>query len=263
VRADGGNAESEGMCMTTRVPDDPVATDLTQIVTNEAFLWGDNETDNYFAYAESGIDFEWSYIAPFLSRFPIDYSHTVDLACGHGRNSVKLSLRTDNLTLVDVNPENIAFCKRRFFDKHWKFILNNGFDLNEIADKSVTFIYCFDAAVHFDIEIIISYIKEFRRVLKVGGFGFVHHSNYTKNPGGDFRDHPRWRNFMSKDIFAHLCIHNGLDIIDQSIVDYGAPMDFPETDCFSLFRNGFVADAPLTKLSTPELIGLVLRQADQ
>jgi len=89
---------------------------------------------------------------------------------------------------------------------------------------SITFVYCFEAAVHFDLEIILSYIKEFRRVLTPGGFGFVHHSNVTTNPGADFRTRPYWRNFMSKEIFAHLAIHNGLDIVDQYIYSTrGAP----------------------------------------
>jgi ubiquinone/menaquinone biosynthesis C-methylase UbiE len=222
--------------------------DLERIVQKEAFHWGDNAADTYFESAARDMDRQWAWVEPFLSQFPIDYSNTMDLACGRGRNSQKLAPRARNLVLVDVNPDNISFCKRQFAHKqHWIFVLNNGFDLREIADNSISFIYCFEAAVHFDIEIILSYIKEFRRVLTSGGFGFVHHSTFTGNPGGDMRTHPHCRNFMSKELFAHLCICNGLDIVDQRIVDWG--YEIPVTDCFSLFRNASDSYAKSTPTS--------------
>jgi hypothetical protein len=40
------------------------------------------------------------------------------------------------------------------------------------------------------LEIVMSYIPEFARVLRPGAYAFVHHSNYTANPGGDFRQNP-------------------------------------------------------------------------
>jgi len=212
--------------------------DLERFVKNEALEWGDNATKLYFEPAEMDADRQWALVQRFLAPFPIDYTHTMELSCGHGRNSEKLATLSKTIVLVDVNRENIVFCKKRFPDKPWRFVLNNGFDLREIPDRSITFAHCFEAAVHFDLEVILSYIKEFRRVLTPGAFGFVHHSNVTNNPGADFRRHPHWRNFMSKEIFAHLCVHNGLDIVDQYIFDQGGP----EADCFSLFRKDEVAE---------------------
>jgi ubiquinone/menaquinone biosynthesis C-methylase UbiE len=210
-----------------------LARDLERFVKNEAFFWGDNAAKIYFEPAEDDMDIQWEMVQKFLAPYHIDYTSTMELACGHGRNSERLANLSQNMILVDVNPENILFCKKRFSNKNWKFILNNGFDLREIPDESVTLAYCFEAAVHFDLEIILAYIKEFRRVLTPGAFGFVHHSNVTTNPGSDFRTHPGWRNFMSKEIFAHLCIHNGLDVVNQYIFHQGGP----EADCFSLFRK--------------------------
>jgi ubiquinone/menaquinone biosynthesis C-methylase UbiE len=209
--------------------------DLERFVNNEAFLWGDNATKTYFEPAEATMDNQWEMVRKFLAPHPIDFSSTMELACGHGRNSERLADLSRQMILVDVNPENILTCKRRFPDKGWKFIVNNGFDLRDIPDDSLTFAYCFEAAVHFDLEIILAYIKEFRRVLTRGAFGFVHHSNVSTNPGADFRAHPHKRNFMSKEIFAHLCIHNGLNIVNQYIFDQGGP----EADCFSLFQKSY------------------------
>lgn len=203
------------------------------MVKREALLWGDSVTQSYFEVADEDMDRQWAVVEPFLSQIPIDYRNTLDLACGHGRNSAKLSGRVKSLTLVDVNPENIAFCKQRFRDARFSFVINNGYDLSQIDDCTITFLYCLESAVHFDLEIVLSYIKEFNRILVPGGVGFVHHSNYTKTPGAHFFTNWHGRNFMSKDIFAHLCIRNGLEIIDQKILSWGGD----EADCFSLFRN--------------------------
>ena len=172
-------------------------------------------------------------IYPMLSRHPIDYTHTVDLACGHGRNTEILKHLAKKVTLIDVNEENTTACRERFTGDKFSFLLNSGFDLSGLPDHDVTFIYCFDAMVHFDVEIVLLYAKEFKRVLKPGGYGFIHHSNYTGSPGRRFPQNPHWRNFMSKDLFAHLCINSGLDVEEQLILDWGEVKDL---DCFTVFR---------------------------
>jgi SAM-dependent methyltransferase len=207
--------------------------DLVRFVKNEAFLWGDNATKAYFEPVEAQAEGAFAMVQDFLRPHPIDYTTTMELSCGHGRNSELLASLASHMILVDVAPDNIAFCKDRFSDKPWRFVVNNGFDLRAIEDETVTFVHWFEAAVHCDIEIILSYLKEFRRVMVPGGYGFVHHSNVTAYPGEDFRNHPAWRNFMSKEIFAHLTIHNGLNIDAQFLFDQGGPA----ADCFTLFHR--------------------------
>ena len=210
-----------------------VVRDLERFVKDEGFHFSDNATEWYFEPAEATMDIQWEHVQLFLGKYSIDYTNTMELSCGHGRNSERLAKLSKHIVLVDVIPENILFCQNRFLGKPWKYVINNGFDLREISGKSITFVYCFEAAVHFDIEIVASYIKEFRRVMAPGAFGFVHHSNVTAHPGKDYRTIPHGRNFMSKEIFAHLCVHNGLEIVEQHIFDQGGP----EADCFSLFRK--------------------------
>jgi SAM-dependent methyltransferase len=205
--------------------------DLERFVKDEGFHFGDSATEWYFEPSEATMDIQWEHVQSFLAKHPIDYTSTMELACGHGRNTERLANLSRKIVLVDVHPENILFCQNRFANKPWTFVINNGFDLREIPNASITFVYCFEAAVHFDIEIIVSYIKEFRRVMTPGAFGFVHHSNVTAYPGRDYRTIPHGRNFMSKEIFTHLCVHNGLEIVDQHVFNQGGP----EADCFSLF----------------------------
>jgi len=205
--------------------------DLEDIVKTEGFGY---DKTGYFDRAEGWTDEEWARAQRFLAPHAVDYTNTLDLACGRGRHSQKLATLAKHMVLVEVNPEYMEFCRERFAGKPWDFVVNNGYDLAAVGDRSITFVYCYDAAVHFDLEIILAYIKEFRRVLVPGGFAFVHHSNVDYHPGMDFRLHPHWRNFMSKEIFAHLAIHNGLALVDQLVFDGCGPE--AESDCFSLVR---------------------------
>jgi hypothetical protein len=63
---------------------------LERFVKNEAFEWGDNVTKSYFELAEKDADGQWAFVQRFLAPFPIDYNNTMELSCGHGRNSEKL-----------------------------------------------------------------------------------------------------------------------------------------------------------------------------
>jgi SAM-dependent methyltransferase len=227
--------------------------DLEHIVQAEGF--GDDETmAGYFDRAEGWADEEWARAQRFLAPHAIDYASTLDLACGHGRHSQKLATLAKHMVLVEVNPEYMAFCRERFAGKPWDFVVNNGYDLAAVGDRSISFLYCYDSATcMFDLEIILAYIKEFRRVLVPGGFAFVHHSNVDDYPGRDFRLHPHWRNFMSKEIFAHLAIHNGLELVDQLVFDGCGPE--AESDCYSLVRldgSAFAANGETNSQNTSD-----------
>ena len=97
----------------------------------------------------------------------------------------------------------------------------------------MTLVYTFDSMVHFDSDVVREYLKEFRRVLRPGGHGFCHHSNYTGSPGGDFTKSPHWRNFMSKELFAHYCAKEGLTILEQRVIDWTCS----KLDCLSVFQK--------------------------
>ena len=208
--------------------------DLQQIVEDEAFLWGSEMRVDYHARAEREMDQQWrDIIWPVLSKYNIDYSDAMDFACGHGRNAIKLSELAQRVTLVDVNPENIAFCRERFIGDRYSFVVTSGYDLRAVADASLSFIYSFDAMVHFDLAIVHAYVAEFARVLRPGGYGFIHHSNHASGFGCDFRQDPGWRHFNSAEIFASLCARFGLEICEQKLLDWGAK----DHDCLTVFRK--------------------------
>jgi len=189
----------------------------------------DNE---YFAHAEPFMEPLWKQLLqPFLEG--CDFTHTVDLAAGHGRNSIILSTLAERLTIIDIQPSNIEICRRRFGNrKNIEFFVNNGFDMRPVRDEDVTLVYCFDAMVHFDSDVVRSYLCDTRRVLLPGGRGFFHHSNYTG--GDDWRTNVEARNFMSKVWFAHYAQKEGLKVLNQRLIEWSGIADL---DCLTLVER--------------------------
>jgi ubiquinone/menaquinone biosynthesis C-methylase UbiE len=169
----------------------------------------------------------------------VNFTSVLDLAAGHGRNSRKLSQYAKKIIISDINRECIDFCKERFKDDpKFEYVLSDGYSLKKIKNNSITLVYCFDAMVHFDSDVIREYLKEFERILQPGCHGFCHHSNYTGVPGGDYRHGPHWRSFMSKELFAHYCKKSNLRIIKQNIISWGGNETFiPQLDCLTLFQK--------------------------
>src|SRR4051812_5392410 len=69
----------------------------------------------YFAEAESAAETQWQrIILPFLQieATGIDLSVTMDLAAGHGRNSVRLLPMAGTLHIVDIHASNVEICRR-------------------------------------------------------------------------------------------------------------------------------------------------------
>jgi SAM-dependent methyltransferase len=188
----------------------------------------------YFKVAESAIAPLWNeLIWPMIQH--MDFTCVVDLAAGHGRNSAILRQYAQKLIIVDINKVCIDVCKQRFKgEQKISYLQNDGVSLRGIKDSSVSLIYCFDSMVHFDDDVIREYLKDFQRVLIAGGDCFCHHSNYTGNPGGVFQQSPHWRNFMSKELFAHYSIKAGLQVMEQKVIDWGG---VPALDCLSVLRK--------------------------
>jgi hypothetical protein len=93
--------------------------------------------------------------------------------------------------------------------------------LGAVGDGSISFVFCFDSMIHFDSDVVRAYLAEFRRVMEPGAKAFLHHSNLTRNPGGDFQRNAHARNFMSVPMFKHYAMKEGLTVLRQKVIDWG------------------------------------------
>lgn len=206
-----------------------------EIAAVEAVMWKEHI---YYDQAENWLAEDYPILIEPLIK-DCDFSSVIDLAAGHGRNSNLLKKVANKITIIDIHQENIDFCKKRFAgDNRFEFVVNDGATLKEIADHSVTLIYSWDAMVHFDSDVVRSYIKEFSRVLKPGGRGFCHHSNYDKSPGGWFQYNPHARNFMTANLFAHYCAKEGLKVLQSQVISWGRGDNLvKDMDAITLFEK--------------------------
>jgi ubiquinone/menaquinone biosynthesis C-methylase UbiE len=198
---------------------------LREVAKKEGFLWGNQVAETYFSRAERDMERHWNeIIRPQLEHTL--YDTVLDIAAGRGRNSARLAARAKQIICVDINPDNISFMQARFEgDRRFCFVQNDGLLLDGIADEAVDLAYSFDSMVHFDMEVVISYIKESFRVVRPGGHAFIHHSNYIGSPGCDFRGNPHWRNFMSIPLFRHIAVKAGFTVLMSQPMAWGGVAD--------------------------------------
>jgi SAM-dependent methyltransferase len=204
----------------------------------------DWKVSGYYDQAESvgWTDVFWKPETQFRRLFEkLDTTSTVDLACGHGRHSARLlsakreQTALQSLVLLDVLEENVLHCKKRFSDVSKVSVHTiSGYDFYPVEDASVSAIFCFDAMVHFEYDAIFSYLQDATRILRPGGRALFHHSNLDKYPGSDYKNNPHWRNFMSKNLFAHVAARSGLQVLEQVTIDWDQVRNL---DCLTLVEK--------------------------
>lgn len=180
--------------------------------------------DGYFQRAESmdNLSIFWARESVFYQMFTrLDLTNVIELACGRGRHVQQYVDAAKSITLVDILEENIIFCKERFKgNTKINYYKNNGYDLLELKSDTYTSLFTYDAMVHFELLDVFNYLKETHRVLTRGGRALFHHSNNTEDYRISFATGSSGRNYMSKELFAHLANRAGLKIIEQHLIDW-------------------------------------------
>lgn len=172
---------------------------------------------------------------PFRRLFSeLNLRATAELACGHGRHAQQIYQQVPALVLIDVVPENVAYCRERFKGvSNVAVMLNDGATFRPLPDGFLSSIYCYDAMVHFEYDVVLSYIRDAARVLETGGRALFHHSNLSAFPGRDHRLNPGGRNFMSQELFIHAARRAGFKLLESLTFDW----DAPHTDCLTLIEK--------------------------
>lgn len=179
-------------------------------------------------------------IRPRISAF-IPAGSILEIAPGHGRCTQFLLDACERLTIVDLVPECIEACKRRFGSRPGlTCAVNDGSTLPMVDDESIDFAFTWDSLVHVERETVASYVRELTRVLVPGGFAFIHHSNlgaYTDK----FRQFDWARDFhargktMSAACMRADCEAAGLHCVSQELIPWGSTGFFIDT--FSLIHK--------------------------
>ena len=220
-------------------------------ILQEAELTGN---DVYFSAAEASMSVQWDRcIWPHIKS--ADFGTVLELAFGHCRNTMRLAPLAGHLIGVDINPNNVAFCKRRFGSSasHVEFHSNgpSGLNLRMVGDASVSLVYSWDAMVHFPEPVIAAYATEFARVMRPDGLGFIHHSNLPpclmphhhvrreKNTTvcaarDSISRNAHARAAMTKERFAEILAARGLTVLQQTVLDWHP---YRSLDCITLFKK--------------------------
>jgi SAM-dependent methyltransferase len=194
----------------------------------------------------------------------------LEIAPGFGRWTHYLKDYCDELWAVDKSNDCIEACRQRFASvSHVHCVLNDGRSLSMIPDASVDFVFSFDSFVHPDREIVEEYLRQLGTKLKIGGKGFIHHSNF-----GEYVNSPRerlpealakplikakildWAHHrnptMSAKTFRALCERNGLQCVSQELVNWRGRRLI---DCLSLFvRSDSASESPTKTIRNPNFM---------
>jgi ubiquinone/menaquinone biosynthesis C-methylase UbiE len=191
---------------------------------------------------------QWSgTIYPRIKR-SLPASTILEIGPGYGRWTYYLKDYCDRLLIVDRAAECIEACRDRFgAEPKITGFVNQAGSLAMIADESVDFVFSFDVFVHIKRDVVEEYMKEFSRVLKTGGHGFIHHSNLgayvnslrARLPGAATKLLTKWHILdedhhrtptMSAELFRTLGSQHGLHCVRQELVNWRGRRLI---DCFS------------------------------
>lgn len=160
---------------------------------------------------EWDISAEWkaSMLRCVVRRHIASCQHIVEIGPGAGRWTEELLALSRQLTAFDIAPRCLEICRERFGASHpeARFLENNGNDLPGLDDNSVDAIWSFDAFVHINNPQAAQYAREFRRVLRPGGVGVIHHPHRAVRGG--------WRSNLTSESFAAHLQAAGLEVVQQ------------------------------------------------
>jgi ubiquinone/menaquinone biosynthesis C-methylase UbiE len=182
-------------------------------------------------------DWKAALFAEFITPNLSPQADVLEIAPGHGRWSELMVNQCRTLTLVDLSPTCIEFCRSRLEKyNNVAYQVTDGKTLTDVADTSIDFLWSFDSSVHMSPEVIQAYLHETHRVLRAGGKAVLHHAGrrdmllglgFLKDWGGLGRDAYKilsmgklgdddgWRSDVSRELIRRLAERAGLTVESQ------------------------------------------------
>lgn len=206
------------------------------VILRQPVLARHGDWSEYYDTAEAYASAQWCTIESFLKEpFNPDLSVVLDFACGRGRIAERFAAISGRLICVDISQEAIAACRRRLAGRSDVECLVNGNGSIPVSSNSITFLYSWDSMVHFNNSELEEYCVEFQRILKPGGTGLIHHSNYAALSAEDrpWQANPESRAFVSAEDVRRIAEQHGLTIVKQQVIDWSQA----NLDCITVFKK--------------------------
>jgi ubiquinone/menaquinone biosynthesis C-methylase UbiE len=118
----------------------------------------------------------------FISPYVTTESTVVEIGPGGGRWTRYL-LKAEKLYVVDFYQDLLDELRSNFNQGNMEFVKNNGTDFPGIAGGSVDFVFSYGTFVHLDLDLIDSYLRNIKRLLKPRACVLIQYSDKTKPLG--------------------------------------------------------------------------------
>jgi ubiquinone/menaquinone biosynthesis C-methylase UbiE len=207
-----------------------------RLVLQKPPLSRDGDWSAYYDAAEADVAWQWQIIEPYLKEPPKpDLSVVLDFACGRGRIAECFADISGKLICSDASVKAIEACRRRFAGNSKVECLVNGNGSIPVPSGSVSFLYSWDAMVHFNSSEIEEYFPEFKRVLKTDGLALIHHSNYAalSSVPRPWFENPGSRAYVSAEDARRIGEKHGFNIVKQQVMDWSEA----NLDCITVLKN--------------------------
>jgi ubiquinone/menaquinone biosynthesis C-methylase UbiE len=159
----------------------------------------------------------------------------LDFACGRGRIAERFADISGKLICADTSADAVEACRQRFAKNSNVECLVNGNGSIPVPSGSITFLYSWDAMVHFSSSELAEYFVEFKRVLKADGMALIHHSNYAalSSVARPWQENPGSRAYVSAEDVRRIGERCGLSIVKQQVIDWSQA----NLDCVTVLKN--------------------------
>jgi ubiquinone/menaquinone biosynthesis C-methylase UbiE len=153
-------------------------------------------------------DWKDSLVRCILRKYIPSGKNVLEIGPGAGRWTEFLQPMSASLTGMDISQKCVDLCRQKFASaKNVKFLTTQGNNLAGVNDQSIEALWSFDVFVHIDSRDAEGYVREFRRVLRPGAIGVVHHSKAPAQGG--------WRSNLTAEKFKELLGAQGFTVVDQ------------------------------------------------
>jgi SAM-dependent methyltransferase len=219
--------------------------------------WDWSQEGDEWSASWGGTEALWqTVLVPRIDAF-VPTGTILEIAPGYGRWTQYLKDLCDHLVVVDLAPQCIDHCRKRFAAaQNIEYHVNDGRSLDMVEDAAIDFVFSFDSLVHAEADVLDAYVGQLASKLKPNGAGFIHHSNagtcrrisaLTRRVPGRVRnrlvnsgvllDVYAWRaETMTAEEFVVQCERAGLACLFQELISWERGLYL--TDVLSVFSNG-------------------------